>query len=72
MINNKKRSTVKVNPKILSNTISRNYQEEYGNSLSESEQNILKNTLLMTEESVNSEFDNIKDVALNRINILLL
>lgn len=71
MISNKKRSTVKVNPKILSHAISRNYQEEYGKSLSESEQNILKNTLLMTEESVNTEFDNIKDIAVNRINTLL-
>ena len=71
MINRKKHSTVKVNPKILSHTISRNYQEEYGNSLSESEQDILKNTLLMTEESINTEFDNVKDVALNRINTLL-
>ena len=71
MISNKKRSTVKVNPKILSHAISRNYQEEYGKSLSESEQNILKNTLLMTEESVNTEFDNIKDIAINRINTLL-
>ena len=71
MTNKPKYLGVKVNPKILSRTISRNYQEEYGNALSESEQDILKNTLLMTEASIMTEFNNVKEIAINRINTLL-
>lgn len=59
------------NPKILSHVLSKNYGETYNKSLSESEQNILKNTLLMTEDSLSVEFNNVKEITLNKINDLL-
>ena len=59
------------NPKILSHVISKNYGDTYTKSLTENEQNILKNTLLMTEDSLNVEFNNVKDITLNKINDLL-
>ncbi len=59
------------NPKILSHVLSKNYGEEYGNSLSENQQTILKNTLLMTEDNLSSEFNNVKEITLNKINDLL-
>jgi len=60
-----------INPKILSFVMSKKYNEVYNSSLTESQKDILKNTLLMTEDSIEKEFNNIKDIALNRVNILL-
>lgn len=60
-----------INPKILSFVMSKKYNEEYNSSLTESQKDILKNTLLMTEDSIEKEFNNIKDIALNRVNTLL-
>ena len=51
--------------------MSKKYNEVYGSSLTESQKDILKNTLLMTEDSIEKEFNNIKDIALNKVNILL-
>ena len=48
------------NPKILSHVISKNYGDTYTKSLTENEQNIL-----------NVEFNNVKDITLNKINNLL-
>ena len=45
-----------IDPKILSLVINKNYKKEYENSLTESQQNILKNTLLMNEETLTKEF----------------
>ena len=59
------------NPKILSHVLSKNYNEEYNETLTESQQNILKNTLLMSEDRLSSEFINVKGMALNKINDLL-
>ena len=58
-----------IDPKILSLVINKNYKKEYENSLTESQQNILKNTLLMNEETLTKEFENIKDIALSRITL---
>jgi len=67
-----KKSTSKIkNPKILSHVLSKNYGEEYNGSLTENEQTILKNTLLMTEDTLNSEFTTVKEITLNKINDLL-
>tara|TARA_Y100000356_G_C11153092_1_gene231754 strand:- start:86 stop:733 length:648 start_codon:yes stop_codon:yes gene_type:complete len=60
-----------IDPKILSLVINKNYKKEYENSLTESQQNILKNTLLMNEETLTKEFENIKDIALSRINNMI-
>lgn len=60
-----------VDPNILSHVIGKKYGEKFDSSLTESEKGILKNTLLMTEDTVNSEFDNVKDIAINKINGLL-
>tara|TARA_B100000902_G_C27283371_1_gene903081 strand:+ start:752 stop:1498 length:747 start_codon:yes stop_codon:yes gene_type:complete len=69
------RSTKKItritNPKILSKVLSKNYKEAYDGSLTESQKNILKNTLLMTEDTLNNEFKNIKDIALNKLDTLI-
>ena len=59
------------NPKILSHVLSKKYGEAYNKSLTENQQNILKNTLLMTEDTLSTEFSNVKEVTLNRINSLL-
>ena len=59
------------NPKILSHILSKKYGEEYSRELTESQQNILKNTLLMTEDTLTDEFTNIKEITLNKINSLL-
>ena len=59
------------NPKILSHVLSKNYSKEYNETLTESQQNILKNTLLMSEDSLSNEFVNIKGIALNKLNDLL-
>jgi len=56
------------NPKILSHILSKKYGEEYSRELTESQQNILKNTLLMTEDTLTDEFTNIKEITLNKIN----
>ena len=59
------------NPKILSHVISKNYSKEYNESLTESQQNILKNTLLMSEGTLTKEFTNVKTIVLNKLNNLL-
>tara|TARA_R110000765_G_scaffold391323_1_gene484139 strand:- start:1340 stop:2080 length:741 start_codon:yes stop_codon:yes gene_type:complete len=59
------------NPKILSHVLSKNYSKEYTETLTESQQNILKNTLLMSEDTLSNEFTNIKGIALNKVNELL-
>jgi hypothetical protein len=67
-----KKTTTKIkNPKILSHVLSKNYGEAYNESLTENEQIILKNTLLMTEDSLSSEFNNVKEITVNKINGLL-
>jgi hypothetical protein len=67
-----KKSTTKIkNPKILSHVLSKNYGEAYNESLTENEQTILKNTLLMNEDSLSSEFSNVKEITLNKINDIL-
>jgi|TARA_R110000851_G_scaffold90949_2_gene198617 hypothetical protein len=72
LITERKKVISKINnPKILSHVLSKNYSEVYGKQLSEGEQEILKNTLLMTEETLETEFKNIKDISLNRINSLI-
>ena len=71
MLKTKKPSGKIKNPKILSHVISKKYGEVYNKSLTENQQNILKNTLLMTEDILNNEFNNIKEVTLNKINFLL-
>ncbi len=63
--------TKPIDPKILSMVINKNYKEEYENSLTESQQNILKNTLLMDENTLDKEFTTIKEIALTRINKLI-
>ena len=59
------------NPKILSHILSKKYGEEYNTELTETQQNILKNTLLMTEDTLTNEFTNIKEITLNKINSIL-
>ena len=61
-----------INPKILSLVLSKTYNKEYNESLKESEKNILKNTLLMTEDNLTNEFKNVKEIALTKINKLLI
>ena len=51
--------------------MSKKYNETYNSSLTESQKDILKNTLLMTEDSIEKEFNNIKEIALNKVNTLL-
>ena len=57
--------------KILSQVISKKYQEEYGTNLNESERSILKNTLVMTEDTLNTEYDNVKGITLNTLNSMI-
>jgi hypothetical protein len=72
MVGEKKKAVVmEADSKILSQIISKKYQEEYGTALNESERSILKNTLLMTEDTLNSEYDNVKEVALNTLNNII-
>tara|TARA_Y100000592_G_scaffold19534_1_gene29966 strand:- start:2228 stop:2971 length:744 start_codon:yes stop_codon:yes gene_type:complete len=72
MVNRKSLVETKpIDPKILSMVINKNYKKEYENSLTESQQNILKNTLLMSEDTLEKEFTDIKDIALSRINKLI-
>ena len=72
MVGEKKKPVVmEADSKILSQIISKKYQEEYGKSLNESERSILKNTLLMTEDTLNSEYDNVKSVAINTLNNII-
>jgi len=67
-----KKSSIKIkNPKILSHVLSKNYGEQYDDKLTENQQTILKNTLLMTEDSLGSEFSNVKEITLNKINEIL-
>ena len=68
---NKTQLNTIINPKVLSHVMSKNYEKEFGTKLSESEKNILKNTLLMTEDTVSTEFNNIKDITISTINKLL-
>ena len=67
----KKHIVMEADSKILSQIISKKYQEEYGTALNESERSILKNTLLMTEDTLNNEYDNVKDIALNTLNNII-
>ena len=67
----KKHIIMEADSKILSQIISKKYQEEYGTDLNESERSILKNTLLMTEDTLNNEYDNVKEVALNTLNNII-
>ena len=60
-----------ITPKVLAHVISKNYEEEFGGKLTESEKGILKNTLLMTEDTVIKEFNNVKDIAITTLNQLL-
>ena len=72
MVGEKKKTVVmEADSKILSQIISKKYQEEYGKTLNESEKSILKNTLLMTEDVLNTEYDNVKDIALNTLNDII-
>tara|TARA_R110002110_G_scaffold21689_4_gene85685 strand:+ start:96 stop:836 length:741 start_codon:yes stop_codon:yes gene_type:complete len=71
MLKTKKPSGKIKNPKILSHVISKKYGEAYNKTLTENQQNILKNTLLMTEDILNNEFNTVKEVTLNKINFLL-
>jgi len=67
-----KKSVVMVpDSKILSQVISKKFQEEYGTSLNESERSILKNTLVMTEDILNIEYDNVKGITLNTLNNMI-
>ena len=68
---NKKPIVMETDSKILSQVISKKYQEEYGTSLNESERSILKNTLIMTEDTLNSEYDNVKGIALNTLDNMI-
>jgi len=67
---NKPTSKIK-NPKILALILSKKYGEEYNTELTETQQHILKNTLLMTEDTLTNEFTNIKEITLNKINSIL-
>jgi hypothetical protein len=60
-----------ISPKILSHVLTKNYEETYGTSLTESQKHILKNTLLMTEDTLTKEYNTTKEVTLNKINSLL-
>ena len=68
---NKKPIVMEADSKILSQVISKKYQEEYGTSLNESERSILKNTLIMTEDTLGTEYDNVKGIALNTLNNMI-
>jgi hypothetical protein len=67
----KNQSNKTITPKVLSHVISKNYEAEFGGKLTESEKGILKNTLLMTEDTVIKEFNNVKDIAITTLNQLL-
>jgi len=72
MVGEKKKAIVmEADSKILSQIISKKYQEEYGTALNESERVILKNTLLMSEDTLNNEYDNVKEIALNTLNNII-
>jgi len=68
---NKKVLNKIISPKILSHVLTKNYEKTYGTSLTESQKNILKNTLLMTEDTLTKEYNTTKEVTLNKINSLL-
>jgi hypothetical protein len=68
---NKKPIVMEADSKLLSQVISKKYQEEYGSSLNESERSILKNTLIMTEDTLGTEYDNVKGIALNTLNNMI-
>ena len=67
----KKPIVMEADSKILSQIISKKYQEEYGTNLNESERSILKNTLVMTEDTLNTEYDNVKGITLNTLNSMI-
>jgi|TARA_R110001599_G_scaffold201238_1_gene398078 hypothetical protein len=67
----KKPIVMEADSKILSQVISKKYQEEYGTNLNESERSILKNTLVMTEDTLNTEYDNVKGITLNTLNSMI-
>tara|TARA_R100000908_G_C3749130_1_gene143936 strand:+ start:97 stop:840 length:744 start_codon:yes stop_codon:yes gene_type:complete len=60
-----------INPKVLSHVLSKNYGKAYNEKLSESQKEILKNTILMTESNLENEFTNIKDIVLTKLNSLI-
>ena len=60
-----------INPKVLSHVLSKNYGKAYNEKLSESQKEILKNTILMTENNLDNEFTNIKDIVLTKLNSLI-
>ena len=64
-------TVMEADSKILSQIISKIYQEEYGTTLNDSERSILKNTLVMTEDTLNTEYDNVKGIALNTLNNMI-
>jgi len=68
---NKKPIIMEADSKILSQIVSKKYQEEYGTALNESERSILKNTLLMTEETLDVEYENVKGVAIKTLNNMI-
>ena len=72
-INNKKiiSTTKPITPKTLSYVISKNYGKEYEDKLTETQKEILKNTILMTEDNLVSECNNIVTVTINKINELI-
>ena len=67
----KKTITEIKNPKILSHIISKNYSEAYDAILTEEEKIILKNTLLMSEDTLKKEFNNVKEVVLSKLTTLI-
>ena len=68
---NKKVLNRVISPKILSHVLTKNYEETYGTSLTEAQKHILKNTLLMTEDTLTKEYTTAKEVTVNKINSLL-
>ena len=72
MVGKENKSVVfEADSKILSQIVSKKYQEEYGSALNESERSILKNTLIMSEDTLNTEYDNVKDIAIKTLNNMI-
>ena len=72
-VNNKKDTSIikPITPKTLSYVISKNYNKEYSNKLTETQKEILKNTILMNEDNLVGEYNNIVKVTLKRLNELI-
>ena len=60
-----------IQPKTLSYVLSKHYNNEYDKKLTETQKSLLKNTILMTEDSLTTEFNNISEITINRVNELL-